>query len=360
MDIGRDNYEIWFLDYLDGLLDEEGTRKLMSFLEFNPDLKDELDGIRTLKLEAGSLEFPMKSALRKSEGEADRGYMIDHFEDYCLAAVEKQLAPGEEKLLQEILEEEDEKRDLYNLYQSTRLKADQSILYPAKSRLKRRFLKRVDSTFWIPAAAAAAVLMLVLPWMFRNSHNPGILPQDEQLTELTPAPEGSVEIRDRTQSLDASLDKAREQTPVKASREKGKTPGEGTEYKTTAQKMGKNESAESFQKEIVKLARLEPLEARALDYPDGSNDRTIALLYSGKPGEDHGERQDLETGTPEETDRKLSFWNLADAGIRKLNQVTENRYTLARLTDDSGSLRRFTFESPNFGISTPARNPNRP
>jgi hypothetical protein len=41
MKISRQNYEQYFVDYLDGKLNDEQVGVLMSFLEFNPDLKEE-------------------------------------------------------------------------------------------------------------------------------------------------------------------------------------------------------------------------------------------------------------------------------------------------------------------------------
>ena len=48
MNIGRDNYESYFMDYLDGKLDTVQVEVLMSFLEFNPDLKQELEGLENV------------------------------------------------------------------------------------------------------------------------------------------------------------------------------------------------------------------------------------------------------------------------------------------------------------------------
>ena len=41
--LSRSNYEIYFLDYYEGNLTESQRRELMSFLEQNPDLKEEFD-----------------------------------------------------------------------------------------------------------------------------------------------------------------------------------------------------------------------------------------------------------------------------------------------------------------------------
>ena len=50
MDISRNNYESWFLDYLDGRLNAAEEEILLSFLEFNQDLRTELGGFENLQL----------------------------------------------------------------------------------------------------------------------------------------------------------------------------------------------------------------------------------------------------------------------------------------------------------------------
>jgi hypothetical protein len=50
----RNNYEIWFVDYLDGKLGNEQLDTLLDFLEQNPDLKQELLGVSDFRLEAGT------------------------------------------------------------------------------------------------------------------------------------------------------------------------------------------------------------------------------------------------------------------------------------------------------------------
>ena len=45
MRIDRSNYEIWFIDWLDGNLNSNQVEKLKLFLNENPDLEEELAGL---------------------------------------------------------------------------------------------------------------------------------------------------------------------------------------------------------------------------------------------------------------------------------------------------------------------------
>jgi hypothetical protein len=57
---------------------------------------------------------------------------------------------------------------------------------------------------------------------------------------------------------------------------------------------------------------------------------------------------------------RFSFWKLADVGIKGLNNISEDEYHLSHTRDKGGNTRRFTFDSPIFGISAPLGNPDKP
>ena len=50
MDINRQNFETYFIDYLDGRLDPGQVAELLSFLEKNPDLERELKEFENIQI----------------------------------------------------------------------------------------------------------------------------------------------------------------------------------------------------------------------------------------------------------------------------------------------------------------------
>jgi hypothetical protein len=46
----RTSYEIWLVDYLDGNLDSGQAGLLMAFIEENPDIKEEFEGLSGIVL----------------------------------------------------------------------------------------------------------------------------------------------------------------------------------------------------------------------------------------------------------------------------------------------------------------------
>ena len=102
MDINRDNYEIFFVDYMDGKLSSGDENRLMAFLVQNPDIAEELEGIKKCVLEPVDIQYSAKEGLKKT---FSQGMGIDDFDYLCIANIEGELAPDEENLLNELLAE---------------------------------------------------------------------------------------------------------------------------------------------------------------------------------------------------------------------------------------------------------------
>ncbi len=65
--ITRDNYEIWFLDYMEGNLSEEDRALVEAFCLQNPDLAEDLEGSLPVLDGQNKEEMPYKSQLKKHD-----------------------------------------------------------------------------------------------------------------------------------------------------------------------------------------------------------------------------------------------------------------------------------------------------
>jgi len=66
MKINRENYEVYFLDYLEGKLPPDLVDELLIFMDKNPDLKDEFEGLDTVALAPDEdIVFENKDSLKK-------------------------------------------------------------------------------------------------------------------------------------------------------------------------------------------------------------------------------------------------------------------------------------------------------
>jgi hypothetical protein len=154
MKISRDNYEIWFLDYLEERLDPGQREEVHQFLLEHPDLADELDAFPTTLTADKHLSFSGKAGLKKSLFDEP-----EYFESTALAFTEGDLATEESIQFENWLENHSSRQIFVESLQKCKLKPDTRLSFPGKERLRR---KSSIKLFWPSVAAVAAILLLAL------------------------------------------------------------------------------------------------------------------------------------------------------------------------------------------------------
>lgn len=111
--INRHNYEGFYIDYLDGNLDAEKAAEMEAFLEANPDLAEELEGMEEMRLSPESHSFD-KSGLKVPN--------LERFEEdqnqrdlLFYKAIEGEASPQELQVLDALVRNEEFSRE-YNLW----------------------------------------------------------------------------------------------------------------------------------------------------------------------------------------------------------------------------------------------------
>lgn len=167
--INIDNYESFYLDYLEGNLDEADTAALMAFLEEHPDLVLEDDALAYLpEAEFVALDAQLKSGLKFPDTEQKIG--LNNIEIFLIASVEKQLSPEKSNELRAFLEDNPFYAEELTLYQRSRLQADLSIVFPEKRSMKKGgFIVPMYARF---AAAAASVVIAISIINWGGGDNP--------------------------------------------------------------------------------------------------------------------------------------------------------------------------------------------
>lgn len=158
MIINRLNYELFLVDYLDGKLDPLLVDELLVFLEKNPDIKEEYDGIQNSFLEKEIISFPNKSILKKKS--FSKNGIDDELDYLCISSIERTLNEEEQNLLRKKVFKDETLKKKLELYEKTLCHADQSIIYKSKNSLKRTSIVPIrQSTFKIGVAATIALLI---------------------------------------------------------------------------------------------------------------------------------------------------------------------------------------------------------
>lgn len=161
MKIDRNNYEIFFVEYLDGALPVEMIDDVLDFLQKNPDLAEELKGLEKMKLEVPNEVFPLKNSLKRSDLD-----MIDAFEETCIRSIEGDLSPTEDVEFKSFIDHNKEQKATYNLYRATISEPDPLIMFKKKEQL-RKSKNRIIAPFWY--AVAASIVLGV--FFFTNTGN---------------------------------------------------------------------------------------------------------------------------------------------------------------------------------------------
>ncbi|MCE3296715.1 MAG: hypothetical protein K0R65_2429 [Crocinitomicaceae bacterium] len=159
--VNIENYEAFYLDYLEGNLDEEQMRAFLQFLDQNPELKMEEDLPSFKEDSAAQLDAGFIAGLKVFD--AAEGITETNYEQFMIASVEGALPATKQVELNDFIARRPHLKPELDLYAKTRLVADTSIVYPNKAALKRGTV----IPMYVRIAAVAASILLVLtfiPW----------------------------------------------------------------------------------------------------------------------------------------------------------------------------------------------------
>lgn len=159
--ITHENYESFYLDFLEGNLSEQDTASLLAFLDLHPELKleDDSEWITLSDQETISMDASFKNSLKFPDTtEAISTHNIDTF---LIAAVENELSPAKSAELNQFVQQNPRFATELTWYQRTRFQPDTSVVYPHKAQLKKGgFIVPM----WTKYAAVAASLAWLI-WM---------------------------------------------------------------------------------------------------------------------------------------------------------------------------------------------------
>jgi hypothetical protein len=158
MKIDRDNYEIYFIDYLDGNLFLGEIDLLLDFMNENPDLKEELKGLEQIKIESSEEKTPSFKHLKRTD--------FDHpeiFEETCIRAIENELNQNEKMLFEKHLATNKMHQKEFELFRATISEPDPFTVFENKEQLKKKGRKLVPFYWYSAAAVVLLGLFLLIP-----------------------------------------------------------------------------------------------------------------------------------------------------------------------------------------------------
>ena len=187
MKINQNNYEQYFIDYLDGNLDPHLIPEFMAFLAQNPKLADELYEIEDnqgVACQPETVTFHYKESLKKNQ-DSQTDAILQDFEELCIAKMEGDLNNKQSSGFNIMIRNNPVKGKIYHRFTQTILKPDYNVVFPGKYILKKSITKELTIRTIIPYAAIAALFVLIFSIYFLLKEKSGIKPVNMASTGQT-------------------------------------------------------------------------------------------------------------------------------------------------------------------------------
>lgn len=152
------NYEAFYLDFLEGNLNEEETALFLAFMEAHPELRLEDESLVSVEVETSNLDTQFKNSL-KQVSFANTPITLSNVEQFLIAETEGQLSSAKLAELESFILANPSLRQSQKLYAATHLKADTSIVYSDKAGLKRK--KAIVLWPYVSLALAASLTAIL-------------------------------------------------------------------------------------------------------------------------------------------------------------------------------------------------------
>jgi len=347
MDINRSNYEIWLIDLLDGNLNDPGVAALMAFLDANPDLKDEYEGLSGVLINKPQSKFPLKDLLKKSTSELTDS----QFEHLCVAHLEKDIDQQQEEELNEIITGSPKRRKEFQLLQKMVLLQPQ-YKYPEKKSLKKNLLVRYSIPLYISLLSAAAIIAFVIysDLLFQGNK-----------------PENSVRLAEKVMidsfEIKAGLVVQKNIPPNEKS---------GTEQQSDNRKIADIYNTPDLNKdtvpdrEVIRKIHLKDFFSDEFDFYNAPANKLVAFNSEGIPDKSVKERskiggflareyRNIILNDKKASDKPIDGYEIAEGGIKGLNKLLGWEMALQKNSDENGNLKSVHFDSRFIKISAPVK-----
>ncbi len=167
MNITRNTYESFFIDYLEGNLSDNEIKLLIQFLDTNPDLEEELRDLTSFsRQQENSLKNTKPFSSKSLKKEPIFNESQSNFDELCIAFYEGLLNEKEEIQLLELVDSQEDLKITFDSYALTKAKPNEAINYPNKSSLKKQ--KKI---VWHQYVSYAASILFVLGFIFYTQNN---------------------------------------------------------------------------------------------------------------------------------------------------------------------------------------------
>ncbi len=166
--INIENYEAFWVDYLDGKLSETDEERLFAFLESNPEISANLIDTDDFMLPAPEVKFPGKASLKAEH----------QIENLLISKIENEISAEDDKFITSKINSDAKIAASFSQYQKTILVPDTSIVFEGKKYLKKATV--IPLYRYTAAVAAAFAVVFVSGYLLTRNPvevSPAVKPQ---------------------------------------------------------------------------------------------------------------------------------------------------------------------------------------
>lgn len=361
MDINRSNYEIWFLDWLDGNLNCHQEKELYEFLDQNPDLKEEFNDISKASIPVPEYLFKSKENLKKTPEEITDS----QFEYLSAAYLENDLTDSHKSEIIVIIEKDNEKKRIFELISKTRL-TPPAVTFRNKKKLTKITPAQKIIRLSAIGLSAAASIILIISIFFPEPENFNVNNSAEAKV-IAPLKESQKSIQKNTER--------EERAPVKKTIPVLKKNNKSTEdlsdysqvivaslvqeYKTDSLSDYKNSGSGISLIQSVNFSGISQrtdnftLTASTLNFNELTAEADDGRSKIGKYIAKTFREKILKEKTPHDT--PLKGYEIAEAGVTGINKFFGWEMALEKKNDENGNLKSVYFSSRMLKFNAPVK-----
>lgn len=344
MEINRKNYEAYFIDYLEGNLEEKLVDSFIEFIRLNPDLKEELEIYEPVFVAPESVSFEKKNDLYKHRLDTE-----EEFDRAAVAILEDDITDEEKLEFEEYLAAHPDKEKEARLFNKTKLRADETVIFTQKNKL---YKKPMGKAILLWSLRAAAVLIFGLAMFSLIDKEPApVIPTDQvaKLTDkdkkhlTTPPPKEKPEDI-KTKHDPEKKKKAPSKPAVKKSVPKKK---ESKSIRENAKGRLEQEAVAVIRPQFFLPAKIQTITASIdAEMPEAS----LATMYLVYPDNSY----DDEWLLADQFKETLDLGKISKAGLNLFKSISNDRFTYE--TDPNGKVTEYSYDSRLLAFSIPGRN----
>jgi hypothetical protein len=350
MKINRNNYEAFFIDYLEGILDEKLVDDFIEFLQQNPDLKEELSLFQTVSIGQEEITFNKKDLLLKEKYDVE-----NEFNQAAIANLEGDITASEKVEFENYLSTHPEKQKESDLFRHTKLQPDKNVVFSNKNKLYRYSAGR---TILLWTSRVAAILIIALSVYIFIDKNPISIIPENQVAVIEKEPEKKInpseikEVPTNNNKLEEqkTLKKDPEKPAVKSEKSK---PNQTKIIRENSQGRLINDGLASARISEINMVELESITA-SIPVSKPETDLVPIIITVPDFNETAFEERLLVDILKEKTGiEKITFNKITKAGLSLVTNISKDKFNYE--TDNEGNVTEVNFDSRLLAFSIPTR-----